>query len=157
MRQWRTVPGTLLPFIAGKLSAAEAEVRYRAAYLLACAGKDAAAYADHVAALADDDSPAGYRGEHAVGDAAVWALARMGDPRAVRELGTRLRTGRLGFTRPALFAGMPDQALPGSRTAAPLPSSPHDAANRADMGAARSCRKRADTFGLCPGGPACTR
>jgi HEAT repeat protein len=105
MQQWRMVPGTLLPFIGEQVAAIEAEVRYRSAYLLACAGTDAVPYADQVAALAGDDSAVGYRGEHAVGDAAIWALARMEDPRAVRELRNRLPAGRLGFaTRTISFS-----------------------------------------------------
>jgi hypothetical protein len=105
MRQWRAVPGTLLPFLAGELGAIEAEVRYRAAYLLACAGPDAAPYAGQVAALAGDDCAVGYRSEHAVSDAVVWALARMRDPRAVRELANRLAGGRLGFTTRSVHFG----------------------------------------------------
>lgn len=110
MQQWRAVPGTLLPFIGGELGAADGEVRYRAAYLLACAGQDAAPYADQVAALAGDGSPAGFRGEHVVGDAAVWALTRVGDPRAVRELESRLAHGRLGFATRGVHYG--NQGLP---------------------------------------------
>ncbi|MGH3249843.1 MAG: HEAT repeat domain-containing protein [Trebonia sp.] len=110
MQEWRAVPGTLLPFIGGKLGEAEAEVRYRAAYLLACAGRDAAPYADQVAALVGDGSPAGFRGEHVVGDAAVWALARAGDPRAVPELERRLAGGRLGFRTVSMHYGR--QGLP---------------------------------------------
>jgi hypothetical protein len=110
MRQWRAVPGTLLQLVARELAAAEAEVRYRAAYLLACAGHDAVPYAGQVAALAGNGSAAGYRGEDAVGDAAVWALARMRDPRAVRELASRLAGGRLGFTTRSVRFG--NGALP---------------------------------------------
>jgi len=105
MRKWRAVPATLLPSIARELAAAEAEVRYRAAYLLACAGHDAVPYAGQVAALAGDASAVGYRSEHTVGDAAVWALARMSDPRAVRELAGRLVGGRLGFTTRSTYFG----------------------------------------------------
>jgi len=105
LEEWRVLPGTVLPFLAGQLRAPEPDVRFRAAYLLAGIGREAQPFADALAGLTTDGSAAGsFGGRTAVSDAAVWALTRIGDPRGVPELGSRLKGGRIGFpTRNASF------------------------------------------------------
>lgn len=98
LQQWRAVPGSVLPYLGGQLQAPEADVRFRAAFLLACLGGSAAPYADKVAALIADDSRTSSRVYERVSDAAVWALLRFGDPRGVAGLRDRLAGDRLGFT-----------------------------------------------------------
>ncbi|WBP85052.1 HEAT repeat domain-containing protein [Kitasatospora cathayae] len=85
----------LLPDIAARLADPVPEVRYRATELLACLGPAAADHRDAVAELLDD--PGTFRSYGTVADAAVWALARMGDPRCVPALVDRLTGPRLGF------------------------------------------------------------
>jgi hypothetical protein len=80
----------LLPLAGGLLAARDPAVRLRAVHLLAMLGKSAAPYADRLADLLDD------RGEAEcvdgrVGDFACWALARIGDPRAVPGIVERFR------------------------------------------------------------------
>ncbi|MER7668102.1 HEAT repeat domain-containing protein [Kitasatospora sp. NPDC096128] len=87
----------LLPGIATRLTDPDPEVRFRATELLACLGPDAAAHGDAAAGLLDDGGAFGNGGT--VANAAVWALARMGDQRCVAALVDRL-TGR--FTGPPL-------------------------------------------------------
>jgi len=98
LEEWRVLPGTVLPFLADQLRAPEPDVRFRAAYLLAGIGREAQPFADALADLTTDGAAAGsFGGRTAVSDAAVWALTRIGDPRGVPELGSRLRGGRIGF------------------------------------------------------------
>jgi hypothetical protein len=97
LHRWRTVPGPVLPFLAGQLEALEPDARYRAAYLLAGLGREARPYADQLASLAEDDAAAGRRGKVTVGDAAVWALARLADARCLPGVRARLLGGRPGF------------------------------------------------------------
>ncbi|MET8630891.1 HEAT repeat domain-containing protein [Kitasatospora sp. NPDC004669] len=87
----------LLPGIAARLDDPDTEVRYRAAELLACLGPSAVAHADAVAELIDDSAALTTRTGESVADAAIWALARMGDPRCVPALTDRLTGTRLGF------------------------------------------------------------
>jgi hypothetical protein len=89
-QEWRTIGDGLLPYLASELTTGEEEVRFPAAYLLGALGRNAAVYADQVAALADDDSPAGLE-DDTVSDAAVRALARF---RGARTRGKRDRPGR---------------------------------------------------------------
>ncbi|WP_369216052.1 hypothetical protein, partial [Streptomyces flavofungini] len=86
----------LLPLIAARLADTDTEVRYWAAHLLACAGPAAAPYADEVAALLDDTEVRTARTAHGetVADAALWALARMRDPRCVPTLAAWIAAGR---------------------------------------------------------------
>ncbi|MFF7837429.1 hypothetical protein ACFZC6_01115 [Streptomyces ossamyceticus] len=91
----RSPVDALLPGVVARLDDPAAEVRYRAAELLACLGPAAAAHADDVAALLDDTGVRATRGGEAVADAAVWALARMNDPRCLPRL-----TGHVAGTRP---------------------------------------------------------
>lgn len=104
LEEWRVLPGAVLPFLAGQLRAPEPDVRFRAAYLLAGIGGEAQAFADALAGLTTDAAAAGsFGGRTAVSDAAVWALTRIGDPRGVSELGSRLGGGRIGFPTGNLF------------------------------------------------------
>jgi len=104
-QEWRVVGDGLLPYLAGELAAAEPEVRFSAAYLLGGLGRDAAGYADQLAALADDETPADadLDDEGTVSDAAVWALARLGDTRAIAHVRSRLSGSRLGFPLQSAF------------------------------------------------------
>ena len=92
---WRTVTGALVPFLGAQLDADHPEIRFRAAYLLACVDPDA--YADRLAELAGDDIERDGRRPTMAGDAAVWALARGRDVRSVPGLRHRLLGDRLGF------------------------------------------------------------
>jgi hypothetical protein len=80
----------LLPFAGGLLAHPDPGVRLRAVHLLAMLGKQAAPYAGRLAELLGDRGRAdGIDGR--VGDFASWALARIGDPRAVPGLVERFR------------------------------------------------------------------
>ncbi|MET7699455.1 hypothetical protein [Streptomyces sp. NPDC005485] len=79
----------LLTVAGDLLTDPDDEVRLKAANLLAVLGPRAAAYADGLAELVDD--PGEYlMTEGSVGDFARWALARIGDPRALPGLVERL-------------------------------------------------------------------
>lgn len=81
----------LLPVAGGLLADPDDAVRLKAAHLLAVLGPRAAAYADRLAALVDDPGTDDFDfTEGAVGDYARWALARIGDPRALPGLVERL-------------------------------------------------------------------
>jgi hypothetical protein len=99
LQEWREVPAPVVPFLAGQLHAPEAETRFRAAYLLAGMGEGARPYADQLASMAGDDSPAKSLAgkETTAGDAAVWALIRLRDPRCIPELRSRIIGDRTGF------------------------------------------------------------
>ncbi|GHH84413.1 hypothetical protein [Streptomyces capitiformicae] len=73
----------LLPLAGALLADPDAGVRYRAAHLLAVLGRQAAPYADGLAALLDDPGEAGDLIEGTVGEQARWALTRIGDERAL--------------------------------------------------------------------------
>ena len=92
---WRTLTDPLVPFLGERLGDTAAEARFRAAYLLACV--EPHAYGARLAELAIDDTLWGSRDRTTAGDAAVWALARGRDLRAVPGLRERLLGGRLGF------------------------------------------------------------
>ncbi|NUO43634.1 MAG: hypothetical protein HOV82_16550 [Streptomyces sp.] len=80
----RSVEPALLPLAAALLDHPDPELRYRAAHLLALLGPRAAGHADRLAALLDDPGEAEADClEGTVGEHARWALARMGDPRAL--------------------------------------------------------------------------
>lgn len=83
LSRWRSPTAALLPRIAARLGDPLPEVRFRAAELLACLGPAAAAHADEVAALRHDTAARDTRTGETVGEAALWALARMDDPRCV--------------------------------------------------------------------------
>jgi len=78
----RSVEPALLPLAGRLLDHPDPEPRYRAVHLLALLGPRAAAHADRLAALLDDPGEADFL-EGTVGEHARWALARMGDPRAL--------------------------------------------------------------------------
>ncbi|MBL1096470.1 HEAT repeat domain-containing protein [Streptomyces coffeae] len=96
--EWRSPTAALLPALAARLDDPAAEARFLAAELLACLGPSAAAHADAVAGLLEDPGlPAAHR-DGTVGDAALWALARMTDPRCVPAVIELLMGARPGFT-----------------------------------------------------------
>lgn len=99
--QWRTVTPLLHDYLVDRLADDDAEVRFRAAYLLACVPTPTAG--DALAALAADTTPRDSRRDVTVGDAAVWALARMGDARCVSPIRQRLAGPRLGFAAHGQF------------------------------------------------------
>ncbi|MFF4370525.1 HEAT repeat domain-containing protein [Streptomyces sp. NPDC001594] len=81
--EWCSPVSVLLPRVAARLNDPACEVRFRAAELLACLGPAAAAHADEVAALLGDEAARSTRKQETVGEAAVWALARMNDARCL--------------------------------------------------------------------------
>ncbi|AWZ04936.1 MULTISPECIES: hypothetical protein [unclassified Streptomyces] len=86
-----SVAPVLLPVAGGLLGDPDDAVRLKAAHLLAVLGPPAAPYADRLAALVDDrgEDTVDYI-EGTVGVYARWALARIGDPRALPGLVARL-------------------------------------------------------------------
>ncbi|CAL9645206.1 hypothetical protein [Streptomyces sp. enrichment culture] len=78
----RSVEPAVLALAARFLEHPDPSVRYRCAHLLAVLGPRAAAHADRLAALLDDTGEDELL-EGTVGEHARWALARMGDPRAL--------------------------------------------------------------------------
>ncbi|GAA0703471.1 hypothetical protein GCM10010193_67950 [Kitasatospora atroaurantiaca] len=88
--QRRSVAPTLLPLAGGLLDDPDGAVRLRAANILAALGPAAAPYADRLAELLDDDGADEYL-DGTVGEIAHWALARIGDPRALPGLIEQLR------------------------------------------------------------------
>ncbi|MDK9501303.1 HEAT repeat domain-containing protein [Streptomyces katrae] len=99
LAQWRSPTSALLPRIAARLNDPACEARFRAAELLACLGPAAAAHADEVAALLGDNAARTTRKRQTVGEAALWALARMNDPRCLPGLIELVAAGtRSGFT-----------------------------------------------------------
>ncbi|WP_406465416.1 hypothetical protein OHB07_31550 [Streptomyces sp. NBC_00111] len=83
LAQWRSPTTALLPRIVARLEDPAAEVRFRAAELLACLGSAASAHADEIAALIGDTGARTTRRRETAAEAATWALARMNDPRCV--------------------------------------------------------------------------
>ncbi|MFG2989662.1 HEAT repeat domain-containing protein [Streptomyces sp. NPDC048257] len=84
-----SVEAAVLPLAAGLLADPDDDVRYRAVHLLAVLGHRAAPHADRLAALLDDPGESRLF-DGTVGIHASWALARIGDPRALPELVERL-------------------------------------------------------------------
>ncbi|MFI9103162.1 hypothetical protein ACIGXA_21835 [Streptomyces fildesensis] len=78
----RSVGAVLLPLAGELLADPDGAVRLRAANILALLGPAAAPYADRLAGLLDDDGADTYL-DGTVGEIARWALARIGDPRAL--------------------------------------------------------------------------
>jgi HEAT repeat protein len=115
LSEWRTVTGTILPFLADHLDDDVPEVRYRATALLACLGLAAKPYTDRLVARTADPGRRDSREAITVGDAAVWALARQDDPRCLPGLLERLSGDRLGFETAAIYFGrdMPVVEQPG--------------------------------------------
>jgi hypothetical protein len=80
----RDAADQVAPLIAPYLASPDPGVRYTACYLLACTGHAARLYADEIALLLQD--PAVDEKRHAcrvVAAAAIWAMARIGDPRCL--------------------------------------------------------------------------
>ncbi|MEU7211854.1 HEAT repeat domain-containing protein [Streptomyces sp. NPDC044989] len=97
LSQWRSPADALLPAIVSRLDDPVAEVRYRAAELLACLGPSAAPHADAVAGLLGDTAARTTRCGETVAEGALWALARMNDPRCVPGLAKRVAGAPSGF------------------------------------------------------------
>ncbi|WP_424920288.1 hypothetical protein [Streptomyces sp. wa13] len=97
LAQWRSPASALLPRLVARLDDPAAEVRFRAVELLACLGPAAAAHADEVAALIGDTGARTTRKGETVAEAALWALARMNDPRCVPGLIDAAAHPRSGF------------------------------------------------------------
>ncbi|WP_416967901.1 hypothetical protein [Streptomyces sp. 4F14] len=98
LSQWRSPTAALLPAIARRLDDPVTEVRYRAVDLLACLGPAATGYADDIADLLDDTAARTTRTAETVSGAAVWALARMNDPRCLPALTEYITGTRRGLT-----------------------------------------------------------
>ncbi|MEV4556189.1 hypothetical protein AB0K51_04215 [Kitasatospora sp. NPDC049285] len=86
----RSAEAALLPWAGRLLADPDAAVRLRAANLLAALGRVAAPYADRLAELLDDEAGDPVL-DGTVGAYARWALARIGDPRALPGLVGQLR------------------------------------------------------------------
>ncbi|MFG2429672.1 HEAT repeat domain-containing protein [Streptomyces sp. NPDC048590] len=97
LAQWRSPATAVLPRLVARLDDPAAEVRFRAVELLACLGPAAAAHSDEVAALVGDTEARTTRRRETVTEAALWALARMNDPRCVPGLIDAAARPRSGF------------------------------------------------------------
>jgi HEAT repeat protein len=104
LRRWRSVTGELLPLLGESLYAHDPALRFRAAYALACV--DPEPYADRLAELLDDETPCDHG---AVADAAVWALARLNDERALSGLADRLYEPRSSYRQSRTFSSASNQ------------------------------------------------
>ncbi|MFE9936575.1 hypothetical protein [Streptomyces hirsutus] len=105
LSQWRSPTDALMPALVARLDDPVTEVRYRAAELLACLGPSAAAHADAVAGLLGDTAARTTRGAETVAEAALWALARMNDPRCLPGLADITAGSRSGFASTSAFFG----------------------------------------------------
>ncbi|MFZ3471079.1 HEAT repeat domain-containing protein [Streptomyces sp. 4.24] len=103
-----SVAPVLLPVAGGLLGDPDDAVRLKAAHLLAVLGPPAAPYADRLAALVDDlgEDTVDYT-EGTVGVYARWALARIGDPRALPGLVEQLHEPYLEEYGRGWFGGDP--------------------------------------------------
>ncbi|MFB7468240.1 hypothetical protein ACFCZ1_32985 [Streptomyces sp. NPDC056224] len=97
LAQWRSPASALLPRVAARLNDPAGEARFRAAELLACLGPASAAHADEVAALIGDNAARTTRKQETVSEAALWALARMNDPRCLPGVIELVAGARSGF------------------------------------------------------------
>ncbi|WP_030694015.1 HEAT repeat domain-containing protein [Streptomyces globisporus] len=97
LSRWRSPVAPLLPRLVGRLDDPVAEVRFRAVELLACLGPAAAAHADAAASLLSDGAVRTTRRKESVAEAALWALARMNDPRCLPGLIELIAGTRSGF------------------------------------------------------------
>jgi hypothetical protein len=97
LAQWRSPTSELLPAVVARLDDPAAEVRFRAVELLACLGSSAGDHADEIAGLLGDRAARTTRVGETVGEAALWALARMNDPRCLPGLIEVLAEPRSGF------------------------------------------------------------
>ncbi|MCX5341944.1 HEAT repeat domain-containing protein [Streptomyces atratus] len=97
LSQWRSPAAELVPRLVARLADPAPEARFRAAELLACLGPATAAHADEVATLLSDTAARTTRKRETVGEAALWALARMNDPRCLPGLIELIAGTRSGF------------------------------------------------------------
>ncbi|MFR9796048.1 HEAT repeat domain-containing protein [Streptomyces sp. MS06] len=97
LSQWSSPTTALLPRLAAHLDDPAPEARFRATELMACLGPVATAYADEVANLLSDTAARTTRTRETVGEAALWALARMNDPRCLPGLIELIAGARSGF------------------------------------------------------------
>ncbi|WP_037680378.1 hypothetical protein [Streptomyces albus] len=97
LAEWRSPAAALLPALRARLDDPAPEVRFRAVELLACLGPAAAAHADEAAALLGDTAARATRKGETVAEGALWALARMNDPRCVPGLIEAMAGARPGF------------------------------------------------------------
>ncbi|KOX37851.1 MULTISPECIES: HEAT repeat domain-containing protein [unclassified Streptomyces] len=97
LSRWRSPAAPLLPRLVGRLDDPVAEARFRAVELLACLGPAAAAHADGAASLLTDGAVRATQRRESVGEAALWALARMNDPRCLPGLIELIVGARSGF------------------------------------------------------------
>lgn len=80
----RDAAGRVAPLIVPYLASPDPGVRYTACYLLACTGDAARPYADEIALLLQDRAIDEARhARRVVAAAAIWAMARIGDPRCL--------------------------------------------------------------------------
>ncbi|MFE3073711.1 HEAT repeat domain-containing protein [Streptomyces sp. NPDC059247] len=104
LARWRSPAAALLPRVVARLDDPATEARFRAAELLACLGPAGAAHADEVASLLGDTAVRPTRVGQTVHEAALWALARMNDPRCLPGLTELLGSGaRSGFASASAF------------------------------------------------------
>lgn len=97
LARWRSASTALLPALRARLDDPAPEVRFRAVEALACLGPAAAGHADEVAALLGDTGTRATRRGETVAEAALWALARMNDPRCLPALTEVMAGTRSGF------------------------------------------------------------
>lgn len=97
LSQWSSPTAALVPRLVAHLDDPAPEARFRAAELLACLGPVATAHADEVATLLSDTAARTTRTRETVGEAALWALARMNDPRCLPALTELIAGARSGF------------------------------------------------------------
>ncbi|MGI5191098.1 hypothetical protein ACQEVI_23360 [Promicromonospora sp. CA-289599] len=80
----RDAADKVAPLIVPYLASPDPGVRYTACYLLACTGNAAQPYADEIALLLQDQAVDEARhARRVVAAAAMWAMARIGDPRCL--------------------------------------------------------------------------
>ncbi|MFJ6780324.1 HEAT repeat domain-containing protein [Streptomyces yangpuensis] len=103
LSQWNSPTTVLLPRLVAHLDDPAPEARFRAAELMACLGPEATAHADEVAALLNDGAARTTRTRETVGEAALWALARMNDPRCLPGLIELIADARSGFASASAY------------------------------------------------------
>lgn len=97
LSQWHSPTSDLLPRLVARLDDPAPEVRFRAVELLACLGPAASAHVDEIASLLADTATRTTRKGETVGEAALWALARMNDPRCLPGVLELIAGTRSGF------------------------------------------------------------
>jgi hypothetical protein len=152
--EWRPPAGALLPVLASWLSDPLPELRFRAAFLLGGLGAEAAPCADALARASEDGTVRPWPGRTTVGQAALWALSRIGDRRCLPGLRQQLGeyTGGIDsavyFPRDTHLPQLPalhEQLIPLSRYSGDL------------LPAVRECLRQVARTGSSPGGWSWTR